>query len=434
MMQPESRIQKRSKIGSNGRLADSSSQPIESQRPIRFSRIVVGVLLFWAVLDVAGRFGPIQWLSVLPELAAARQPGFLHPFTPNMIIHDDHWIGETAVTGNLPPAEFRAPVIFSTDKFGFRLTPNVLSQPKIDFLLTGGASFAYGGGLSDDETFPAVLTREEKLPTYNAGRFYWDSTHFIYVSRLMDRLHAQSPSAVIYLYWENVNPPLDVRQLDPLPWRIDGPGKAAFGESRYAALRETVQYDKRYLTAISSVSPLEVLSTRFFKMLGNGRILPNRYAAAVASRVLPNGDRILFLQTEVQRVLDPPSDDLVRQQADFFAEYARRLADLNTGLYIILLPDKYSLYGEFVDGSRAAPALPYLNRLEAELSRRRLRVLNGLSVLQPLARADIQSGELSYYRDDHHWSPKGVRRIAAAFAQFVRAQSESRPERTNAIQ
>jgi hypothetical protein len=386
------------------------------------------------VLDVAGRFGPIEWLNVLPELAAARRPGLLHPFAPNMTIHHDPWIGETAVTGNLPPREFRAPVIFSTDKLGFRLTPYALSQPKIDFLLTGGASFAYGGGLSDDETFPAVLTRDEKLPTYNAGRFYWDSTHFIYVARLVDRLKAQKPSAAIYLYWENMNPPLDVRQLDPLQWRIDGLGKAVLGESRYAELRERVQYDNRYLTAILSVSPMEVLSTRFFKRLSNGRILPNRYAAAVVSSVLPNDQRILFLQTEIQRVLSPPSDDLMRQHADFFEEYARRLAALNMGLYVILMPNKYSLYGEFVDGSGAAPTVPYLNRLEVELSRRRLTVLNGLSVLKPLARADIESGELCYYRDDHHWSPKGVRRIAAAFAQFVRVRSESRPEGANVIQ
>jgi hypothetical protein len=310
-----------------------------------------------------------------------------------MTIHHDPWIGETAVTGNLPPREFRAPVIFSTDKLGFRLTPEALSQPKIDFLLTGGASFAYGGGLSDDETFPAVLTRDEKLPTYNAGRFYWDSTHFIYVAKLVDRLKAQKPSAAIYLYWENMNPPLDVRQLDPLPWRIDGLGKAAFGESRYAELRERVQYDNRYLTAILSVSPMEVLSTRFFKRLSNGRILPNRYAAAVVSPVLPNGQRILFLQTEIQRVLSPPSDDLMRQHADFFEEYARRLAALNMGLYVILMPNKYSLYGSSSMAGRRAHG-----SLSQSIGRAFPATLDGLERtfgIEAPCRADIESGNFA---------------------------------------
>ena len=195
--QPESCMHKQSKaIESDGGLADLSSRALESRRPVRFFRIVAGVLISWAMLDVAGRFGPIGWLNVLPELAAARRTGLLHPFTPNLTIHHDPWIGETAVTGNLPPAEFRPPVIFSSDEFGFRLTPDVLSQPKIDFLLTGGASFAYGGGLLDYETFPAVLTRQEKLPTYNAGGFYGDSTHFVYVSRLVQRYHRNRRRAI----------------------------------------------------------------------------------------------------------------------------------------------------------------------------------------------------------------------------------------------
>src|SRR5579871_5777341 len=392
------------------------------RRANSFSSLLIGVLILWAVLDAAGRFGPIAWLHTIPELVAARHSGLDSPFAPDSSIREDHWIGETTVTGNLPPEESRAPIVFSTDELGFRRTPNLPATSRLDYLLTGGSSFAYGGGLSDDETFPAALTRDEHLSTYNGGRYFWDVPHFVYVERLLHRLQPRKPSAAVYLYWENLNPTLDLRQLDPLPWAVDRPGRMILGSPRYSELRACFQNRTDKTLAAVSVSPLEVLSIRFFKMFADGRALPNPYASAVTSRVLPNGQRMLFLDAEVERVRTPLSDQVVRQQGEYFQEYARRLAAQGLNLYVILLPNKYSLYGPLVDGNLAVSPHPFLERVEAELSSRHIAVLNGFKVLQPYAASDIASGDLAYYRDDHHWTPKGVRRIAAAFAGFVRSR------------
>jgi hypothetical protein len=68
----------------------------------------------------------------------------------------------------------------------------------------------------------------------------------------------------------------------------------------------------------------------------------------------------------------------------------------------------------------AGPA--YLDRLEAELRRRGIDVLNGLPVLRPFAAQDLSRAQLSYYREDHHWTPLGVQRIAAALIPALRAK------------
>lgn len=387
---------------------------------ISLPRVLVGILVAWAVLDLTGRLGPIAWLNVIPELVAARRSGVNSPFTPNFTIRVSKWIGETALAGNLARTESRDPIVFSADELGFRLTPKVSESPELSRVLTGGASFAYGGGLSDDETFPAVLTRDEHIPTYNGGRYYWDVQHFIYVDRLLDRLQPRKPAAAIYLYWENFNPPLDARQLDPLPWRTDRLGRSVFRNSRYAELRDVFQNQTHKLAAALNVSPLEVLSIRLYKQIASGAILPNPYEPLVASRILPGGKRILFLQSELERVRKPLPDNIVNLQGIYFQEYARRLAARGIGLDVILLPNKYTLYGPYLDGKAGVSPNAFLSRMEAELTRRGLPVLNGLTVLQPYAASDVASGELSYFREDHHWSPKGVRRIAAAYGAFAR--------------
>src|SRR5580704_16889443 len=90
---------------------------------VRISRWMVIVLAVWLVLDVVPRAFPVAWLHILPEHVATRRPGKFYPFIPNLKIHYDPWVGETATTGNLPPEETRSPLDFSTYNLSFRLTP-----------------------------------------------------------------------------------------------------------------------------------------------------------------------------------------------------------------------------------------------------------------------------------------------------------------------
>jgi hypothetical protein len=391
-------------------------QPGGTQRGARrVSRWVVGVLLAWVIADLGSRLLPLHWFHVLPEHEATRHPGRFYPFIPNLRIHYAPWIGETATTGNLSPEETRAPIEFSTDGLGFRLTPGVPTEGKVDLLLFAGASFAYGGGLSDGETFPAEVTRQTGQRMYNGGHFFWDPIGLDALDWLLGKLGNQRP-AVVLLEWEDSDH--EISQLEGLPWRMDRPGRALLGPQRYHQFREDVQYFRRYANALTFLSPLEILCVRLDKRLEDDRILPNPYSAKVVVKQLPDRKRILFLKEEVERATLPIPDEFVRHQADYFDYYARRLAERHLKSYVILIPNKYTLYGRFLGGE--LPRRRYIDRLEQALKDRRVDVLNGLAVLDTHAAAEVASGQTSFYLDDHHWSAQGVRLISEAFAEKLK--------------
>jgi len=400
-------------------------------RAVRISHWLVPALLLWAAADVAGRFAPVGWLHVLPEHEATRRPGRYHPFIPDLTVRTDPWVGETALTGNLAPTETRTPVTFGTDALGFRRTPGVPPDGGADLILYGGSSFAYGGGLSDDETLPAVLTRDAGVRVYNGGHFWWDPLTLESLDWLTGRL--KSPrSAVVMIYWEDAD--LEPQSLHPKARRVDRLVEKVVGRGRFGSLRDDLEYARRYAKAVWSISPVEVLSIRLYKALSNDRILPNRYRSAVEARTLPGGERMLFLEEEVARVLRPPGDDAVTRLGDYYAECARHLAAQDRGLFVVLVPNRYTLYGPALDGTRAAPADPYIDRVDRELRRRGVAALNGLAVLRPDAAGDLASGRLSFYREDHHWSPLGVERIARAFTRLLGRRPTDGPRATDAVQ
>jgi SGNH hydrolase-like domain, acetyltransferase AlgX len=379
------------------------------------SRWIVAALVIWLIADMALRLLPLHWLHVLPEHEATRRPGRFYPFIPNLSIRYEPWIGETATTGNLPPDETRGPIEFSTDRLGFRQTPDVPPEGKVDLLLFAGASFAYGGGLSDGETFPAEVTRQTGLRMYNGGHFFWDPMGLDALEWLTKKLGSQRP-VIVLLEWEQFDH--QITQLEGLPWRLDRPGQALLGVPRYRQWRDDIQYARRYANALTFVSPLEILSVRFYKKIYNDRVLPNHYREAVIERQLPGGKRILFLKDEFERATRPVNNEYVQQQADYFSYYAQRLAERHLKTCVILIPNKYTLYGPLTGGR--LPEHRYLDRLEQALSDRHIPVLNGLSVLEPGVANEVRSGQMSFYRDDHHWTARGVRTIAAAFARKLK--------------
>ena len=380
---------------------------------VRLTPILTYLLVAWFVADVGGRLLPVEWLHILPEHVATRSPGRYSPFIPNLNFLNDSWTGETAMTGNLKPTETRPAVHFSTDAWGYRATPGVPPGAKFDLILHDGASFAYGGGLSDNETLPAVVSSTTGLKMYNGGHFFWDPPGVQCLDDLLAKTEGQKPTVVL-LEWEQFDH--DLAQLDGRPWRLDGPGKALLGAERYTQLRGDLQFAKRYLNAVWNISPLEVLSIRLFKSLSNDVILPNRYRQAVEARTLPGGQRILFLTDEVRRTMHPPTEKDVLARAQYFSHYQQLLAARKLDLYVVLLPNKYTLYGTLIDGVSPPIEPPYLDRLEIAISKTGVKVVNMLPELRRQAAAELASGELSYYREDHHWSPRGVRAVAAALA------------------
>ena len=156
------------------------------------------------------------------------------------------------------------------------------------------------------------------------------------------------------------------------------------------------------------------------------RFFPNIYKGDLGIYPTHNGGRILFQRAELERAATTLSDSLISERVDFIAFWHAHMLARGTKMLVLLLPDKVSVYGSEIGIRTHSPQ--YLNRLANELSSRGIPVLNGLSVLQPYAQADLNSGELSFWRDDLHWNPLGVERIAHATAQMLRNEVSGFPE------
>jgi hypothetical protein len=95
----------------------------------------------------------------------------------------------------------------------------------------------------------------------------------------------------------------------------------------------------------------------------------------------------------------------------------------NVDFWVLLLPDKESVYATQIMNlkeSGAGKDDAYLDRLAGELVSHRVKNINALTVLQRTASEDWSTGDLSYYREDHHWNPRGVARVAGAMADALR--------------
>jgi hypothetical protein len=385
------------------------------RRSLSVHGMLTGALLLWFLAGAVTIFLPVHWLHVLPEHEATRRPARWHPFIPNLSIDYDPWVGETATTGNLTPLEKRSPIRFSTDQRGFRYTPGFDPAKDVDLVLFTGSSFAYGGGLSDDETLPAVLTRDAGLNTYNGGQFWWDPQTPQFIERLVGEL-GKGRRSVLMICWEDAD-------FNPQPsgnahWPTDGIGARMFG-SRYWDLRDSINFTRRYTAGVTNIVPLEVLSIRLFKALSNDVVFPNRYRAAVDARQLPDGRRMLFLNSEMERALHPPDQRVVHRNADYFTLIADRLAKAGVKAHVILIPNRYTIYGPLLDGPRIAAPGDYLSRIENELRARHLSVLNLYPALAAHAQQDLTAQAMSFYLEDHHWTPLGVRRVAKVLAPFL---------------
>jgi hypothetical protein len=92
---------------------------------------------------------------------------------------------------------------------------------------------------------------------------------------------------------------------------------------------------------------------------------------------------------------------------------------------VLLLPTRFTLYGPWLvqeeeQRAEVLRAVQDFYRLDAELNQRGIRTINGLDIFRRTAAEDLGSRELPFYREDNHWSPVGVNRIARVLADSLR--------------
>jgi hypothetical protein len=368
-----------------------------------------------AVLTIGSGLLPLSWFGFSDFQIARQMPPPDAPFVPNLRISSDHYNGGYALAGNLPSSENRRRRTFTTDASGFRWTPEVRPGEPPGAIVFRGFSFVWGGGLSDEETLPAELARQLQINVYNGARFLDDLERPPDFDRLTAKL-AVRPKLALYVHLE--------QDADVLSWHedstLDRLGKR-IAERPYRTLSEFAAKAKRSAMTWMRLSPVVQLSTRARKALQNDAILPNVYRKSIAEYRTPDGGRMLFGNAEMERAATVLDDATIRDRAAFIASWHEHMVRRGMNSLVLLMPDKVSVYGPELGIRTQSP--PFLDRLERELSLRGIPAINGLTVLRPSAAADLASGQLSFWRDDAHWTPLGVQRIARATAQALEDDS-----------
>jgi hypothetical protein len=405
--------------------ASGTGDPLHTAlRPPRawtLGRLAPLTLALWLVVDVGTRFLPLGWFGVPALVEAVRLPGPNSPFAPNLELRGRPFVGEAAITANLPPSEWRPPLNFTTDELGFRRNPYLTPGARPDVLFLLGASYTYGAGLSDEETLPATFSRISGIPAYNAGRFHTDDVNNLgKLDWLLARLPARPPVAVlVHLDYETPSPPPVSRsRLVAAAQRVH-PAFVPAAE-RASNARRRAGWMREVATRWLRVSPVDIASTRLSKALGNDRLLPNEYKDAVDVMRLPNGAPLLFREFELEIARRGRSAASVQATADYFAWWRGALARRGIESYVLLVPTRYTLYGPWIEGGReratAMRAAAELDALETALGARGIRAINALPALRRGVEEEVRTGRLSFYREDNHWNARGVESVARAVA------------------
>jgi hypothetical protein len=156
-------------------------------------------------------------------------------------------------------------------------------------------------------------------------------------------------------------------------------------------------------------SPLRSFLSRIYRKAEDGKVLPNPSERFVVIGHLSNGDSMLFLDTEVNNF------HLTRHDS---GAYLSEINDLVQGsgnkLLVLLVPDKYGVYYPLLSENEHSPQVgeSSMNRLEDDLNRLGVPVLNLMSPLRSQAAEGLQRREYNYAIDDTHWNRAGIRTAA----------------------
>jgi hypothetical protein len=147
----------------------------------------------------------------------------------------------------------------------------------------------------------------------------------------------------------------------------------------------------------------------------------------------PDGGRMLFRDYEFEMPLEQRGPEMVTETAEYFKWLQAQLARRRLNLVVLMVPVRYTIYAPLL-GEAGGVWTTYLDALEQELDQREITSVNCLALFRATAPSELTSGQLSFYREDTHWNPAGVRRVAAYLSKALAEQSRQITLRTHALQ
>jgi hypothetical protein len=127
-----------------------------------------------------------------------------------------------------------------------------------------------------------------------------------------------------------------------------------------------------------------------------------------------DAESMLFLAESIEQSKRTPEDRGLTNVVSAIRYVNQRCRENGIELVILLIPDKFSVYGCFLENVPAPPSA-ILSELEKMLVAENVHVINLLPVFQQHALA----GEQLYWRDDTHWNDSGVRVAVDEVAKFI---------------
>jgi hypothetical protein len=317
--------------------------------------------------------------------------------------------GNLAALGNQPELRQYHRLVFTTDSLGYHNPPGLAASGTVEALLFG-SSFSAGTEMHDHEGLAPQLSRLAGAAVYNAAP--GDPVPST-VTALAERLGVER-GVVIYEYFAGIGPP-PLHALPPVPEsvrcrRLLGPVSTP---GRCAALTRLLQRLR--------IPPLRVYAWRVIRSARDDRWLPNPDAARVHRARLSTGDAMLFVAGEREFTLRDRSAAPMAQYATWLQA---QLAPEGLALLVVLVPTKYGVYGDAVEGETETARLAadgFFARITDTLTARGVPVVNLRPPLRAAAQAGLAHGRYVYWRDDTHWNAAGVRVAARAIAPTLRA-------------
>lgn len=320
------------------------------------------------------------------------------PFLPGRRYENARSYGDLAALGNLRSRRQYRKETFTTDRWGYRNSDIGIPSRPAGILL--GDSFGVAPGVEDTETFSAQLARGWGRGVYNAAGMFRmnDPARFRAVARRL----AMRGGVVIHEFLERQETP----SVPVLRRRRPVPAPTETASQKFAAA-----WRERWTTC-----RLRILAERVYRVAQNDRFLPNPHRDNVAVGRLINGEEILFLPGDVTAwsIRRPINTEYWRWTRDELAKDGLRLV-------VLLVPNKYTVYGPLLDppASDDAPGAEHLERLEAALRTAGIDVVNLKTVFRILARRGLEEGTYLYWLDDTHWTAEGMRIAAEEFVKAI---------------
>jgi hypothetical protein len=370
-------------------------------------------LLFMSALGLAGMSDAIRHFRMLsldptrPEAERGTDSAgaLLGHYRGNLDVTHASW-GDLSRIGRLLPFRHGYLERYVTDAFGFR---NAGNGGPYDAVILGDCFLGGDAG----ELFHEDLEKESGLRIY-------DYEGLTAREFLADPRFARAPPLLIVERVERgFNGPWARKFMASPGIR---PAAEAAGDARYTKLHRL--FDVSPHSLVAEQMQWLVATARYFFLHRLPKAVP-LYAAR---------NRMLFFREETEEHARGPAERCLAETLDSLASLRRLAEARRMRLLVIMVPDKYTLYGKMADG--AAPedsAEAWRAAAFAGLKERGIDFVDLFPEFLSEARLESDPAALGdsllYYSDDTRWAPKGRRlaaRVAAAQGKLRRYGPDSR--------